>query len=390
MALKKAIQSFLKLEAASGILLLIALLLILIVANSPLNHIYHSLLSWQISLQINDHGLNMSLEQWVNDGLMTFFFLLLALEIKREILVGELSNPRQMLLPMVAAIGGVLVPAGIYLSMMHAHPGLWQGWAVPTATDIALSLGLIALLGNGVPVGLKIFLMALAIVDDLIAILIIAIFYSSNLSLVYLAIAGAGIILLLLLNYFQVKQLFAYTVIGLVIWWAILYSGIHATLAGVLIGLCIPHKQVGTAEPSLLELLEQKLHPWVSFLIVPIFVLANAGVVLTSSAIVDVNLIFAIATALFLGKQLGIFAASYLIIKSKLAKLPSNTTWTQLYGVAVLAGVGFTMSLFISNLAFTDPMHNLLSHKGILLGSGLSAVLGLIILHKAKIASNKE
>lgn len=382
MPIRRAISEFLKLETASGIILLITLAIVLIIANSPFSSSYQQLLNWPLALTIDGTSFGMPLKLWINDGLMTLFFLLLALEIKREILVGELSTAAQRLLPMVAALGGVVMPAIVYLLCTHAQPELISGWAIPSATDIALSLGLMAILGKRVPASLKVFLMALAIVDDIAAILIIAIFYSHALIWGYLAVAGIGILILITFNYFKLKSITLYSLVGIVIWLAILHSGIHATLAGVAIGFCIPYKRpADNNADSLLENCVHKLHPWVGFVIVPLFVLANAGVAfvqITATQLMSV-LPIAISLGLFIGKQAGIFGMVKLFVTLGWAKLPSDCNWKQLYGVAVLAGVGFTMSLYISNLAFAPPLL-LLSHAGILLGSLFSALLGMSIL----------
>jgi NhaA family Na+:H+ antiporter len=370
------IKKFLKAESAGGIVLLCFLFLALFLANSPLEPHYKKIIS------------SPNLFAIVNDGLMALFFLLLALEIKREMLVGELRNPKQVILPIVAATGGVIVPAVIYLLSVGIHdPALLPGWAIPVATDVALALGLLSLLGKRVPASLKIFLAVLAIADDLIVIIIIALFYTQNLSFLYLGLALGGVALLVLFNRIGIARLSVYMVLGFFIWLAVLKSGVHATLAGVMVGFCVPYsiqKKEQTAFP--LNALEIHLRPWVTFSVLPLFVLVNAGVSIAEN---DMSLLHSmplgIALALFFGKQIGIFSASWLIIKTGMTRLPSGSDWLQLYGVAVLAGIGFTMSMFISNLAFRHTDYSTLSHLGILMGSGCAAVFGLLILFLASL-----
>ncbi len=362
-------------ETFSGTILLIALGFILIIANTPLNSHYQTILNFPLA--------NKSLLFWINDGLMAFFFLLLALEIKREILIGELRHPAQVMLPIAAACGGVIVPALIYFIIAGHHSAeLARGWAIPVATDVALALGLLSLLGKRVPVGLKIFLAVLAIADDLIAIIIIGFFYTEHVVYGYLLLALAGVAILILLNFLGVTKLIVYLLLGLLIWLAVLKSGIHPTLAGVMVGFCIPFLS--------LRKLEQILKPWVSFLILPLFVLANAGVPIVQYQLTDLlqPLPVGIALGLFFGKQIGIFLAAGLLIKLGFARLPSQSTWGQLYGVAILAGIGFTMSLFISNLAFLGTSLDMLSRVGILAGSFCSAIIGLGVLYFNKKSGN--
>tara|TARA_R110000868_G_scaffold8205_3_gene42418 strand:+ start:7589 stop:8767 length:1179 start_codon:yes stop_codon:yes gene_type:complete len=379
-----AIKEFLKLEAAGGIILLFALVFILIIANTPLNAVYQHVLDTPFHIGLGPWSLNKPLLLWINDGLMAIFFLVLSLEIKREILAGELSSFAQVVLPCVAAVGGVVVPALIYVAINHADTTAMRGWAIPTATDVALALGLLAMLGKRIPPGLKIFLVVLAIFDDIVAIALIAMFYTSELSVVSLGIAGAGILLLILLNRMKVVRLTPYFIVGIIVWVAVLKSGVHATLAGVALGFCIPFKGKNEDGHSPLKHLEHKLHPWVAFAILPLFVLANAGVSFLNAETSILHPIpLGVAAGLFIGKQIGIFGFSWVVIKLGFANLPRNTSWLQLYGAAILAGIGFTMSLFISGLAFEGTAFEMTSREGILLGSFVSAVVGMLILYFA-------
>ena len=369
--LSRAVRNFIKLESSGGIVLLFVLGIVLIIANTPLDNYYRSWLQIPVYLRLGNFIIDKPLLLWINDGLMAVFFMLLSLEIKREFLAGELSNPAQVLLPCVAAIGGVLVPAVVYYLVVNPLGNYaLRGWAIPTATDIALALGMLALLGKRVPVGLKIFLAVLAIFDDIIAIALIAIFYTENLSLISLLIAGLGILVMLLMNALNVMRISLYLIIGVIVWVAVLKSGVHATLAGVVIGFCIPFKNKQEPDYSPLRTLEHKLHPWVAFFILPLFVLANAGVPfvdITLDAILH-PVPLGIMLGLFIGKQVGIFGFSWLVVKIGWAKLPVNSNWLQIYGVAILAGIGFTMSLFISTLAFNGSTLEITSRGGIFTG----------------------
>lgn len=380
----KAIQQFLRLESAGGIILLFMLALILIVANSPLHDAYQRILAQPLRIGIAPFVLEKSLLLWINDGLMALFFLLLALEVKREILAGELSHPAQIVLPCVAAIGGVVAPALCYVLLNYHDSLAMRGWAIPTATDVALALGLLVLLGKRVPPALKVFLVVLAIFDDIVAILLIAVFYTDNLSLLSLAIAAAGILVLILMNLAGITRLLLYAFVGLIVWVAVLKSGVHATLAGVAIAFCIPYRSKKKSQYSPLRYLENKLHPWVTFLILPLFVLANAGVpFIQQAASITHHVPMGTAIGLFFGKQIGIFLFSWVIITLGFARLPHNTNWWQIYGASALAGIGFTMSLFISSLAFDDTPYLITSRTGILLGSFASAIVGLMVLYIA-------
>jgi NhaA family Na+:H+ antiporter len=374
-------RSFLATEAAGGIVLIAASAAAMMVANSGFSRAYLG------ALHVDLGGL--SLLHWINDGLMALFFLIVGLEIKREVLDGQLSRWSDRLLPGLAAAAGVAVPALIYVGINHDDvPGL-RGWAIPAATDIAFALGVLALLGSRVPTSLKIFLTAVAIIDDLIAVLIIAFFYTAQLNLAALAGAALGLGLLTILNRRGVAALWPYLLVGAGVWVLVLQSGIHATLAGVAVAMTIPlNRTPGRPDDaqSPLYRLEHGLHPWVAFAIVPIFGFANAGVPLAGFTPADLlePVPWGVALGLFLGKQVGIYSAVWLIVRLKLAERPRDASWLQIYGVALLCGIGFTMSLFIGGLAFGDGSHlNDAAKVGILLGSILSAVAGFLILRLA-------
>lgn len=371
-----ALRQFVKMESFTGILLMFSCLLALIIANSPLKDIYNSILSFSISVNINHIQASKSVLHWINDGLMAIFFMLIGLELKREIVEGNLSSLPQIVLPAVAALGGVLFPVFIYLYFNFKHVDNIHGWAIPAATDIAFALGVLSLLGKRIPLSLKAFLLALAIFDDLIAIIIIAVFYTAKLSALSLMLSFGAIIVLFILNRFQVKNLLFYMLVGLFLWLFVLNSGVHATLSGVILACFIPR--------TLLHTLEKAIHPWVMYFILPLFALANTGIDLSqvSLALLSDPLLLGIMCGLFVGKQVGIFSFSLILIKTKLVKMPNNATWMKLYGVAVLGGIGFTMSLFISSLAFNEIREE--SRLGVLLGSLLSAFLGYFILRLQK------
>jgi NhaA family Na+:H+ antiporter len=368
-------------EAASGIVLMLASALALVLANSSLAGVYDLLLSVRGSVRIGDFTIEKPLLLWINDGLMAMFFLLVGLEIKRELLDGELSDRRRAILPASAAIGGMIVPALIYLGVTLNTPGAVSGWAIPSATDIAFSLGVMALLGSRVPSSLKLFLTALAIIDDLGAIIIIAIFYTDELSLVSLEVAAAALALLVILNLAGVRRVIWYVLVGIVLWVFVLKSGVHATLAGVALALAIPFKaSPGGASP--LTRIEHELAPWVAFGILPLFGFANAGLSFAdlslSSLLQPVPL--GIAAGLFLGKQVGVFGSAMLVIRSGWAELPAGASWITLYGMSVLTGIGFTMSLFIGTLAFGQSDLEAFMRLGVLVGSALSVVVGACAL----------
>jgi NhaA family Na+:H+ antiporter len=421
------IQEFLHQQASGGILLIIATVIALAWANSPFADSYHHLWYTYIKIDVGGIGLNYSLHHWINDGLMVIFFFVVGLEIKREMLVGELSSAKKAALPIAAALGGMIFPALIY-TMFNFGSDSASGWGIPMATDIAFVVGILALLGNRVPLALKIFILALAIVDDLGAVLVIAIFYTSNISFTSLLIAAGLIVLLIAMNRMGVRNLFVYTLVGIALWLAFLKSGVHATVAGVLLAFTIPvssrintkkfknetenllkdfdnagehGEDVLTNSERLsivdqienncekiltpLQRFEHGLHPWVSFFIMPVFALANAGVAVSDelgSALTH-SVSIGIVLGLFLGKQIGIFSFSYLAVKLKIASEPEGVSWKKIYAASVLAGIGFTMSLFIANLAFTSPDLLNISKVGILTGSLLSGIVGFIILKSA-------
>jgi NhaA family Na+:H+ antiporter len=371
-----------KLESSAGILLILAAVAALLASNSFLLDHYKGLLQTPVSVQVGGLEIAKPLILWINDGLMAIFFFLIGLEIKREVLQGELSSLDKAALPIVAAIGGMAVPALVYLGINMNSPESLRGWAIPAATDIAFALGILMLLGSRVPVSLKIFLLAIAIIDDLGAILIIAMFYTSNLSLLALGLAALGVVALIGLNRSGVKVTTPYLLIGLFVWVCVLKSGVHATLAGVLTALLIPIQGRTAEEQSPLHKLEHDLHPWVAFGILPIFAFANAGVSLSGIGFEDLlaPLPLGIALGLFFGKQLGVFGATVLAVRTGIAKRPEGTSWAQLYGVACLTGVGFTMSLFIGTLAFESDVLLDQVRIGVLSGSVLSAVTGAAVL----------
>ncbi|MBS0288588.1 MAG: Na+/H+ antiporter NhaA [Proteobacteria bacterium] len=377
------ISQYIHNEAFAGIVLIFASACAFAIANSPWLYLYQGLIESNFSIGFNDLKLSKPILHWVNDGLMAIYFMLIGLELKREMLNGELSKPSQILLPGAAALGGIIVPAFIFYAFNSQHSLSLKGWAIPTATDIAFSLGILALLGKRIPSSLKIFLMTIAIFDDFAAILIIAIFYTGNLSTLSLTLASIAIALLILCNYLNVKALSVYFFIGTLLWFFVLKSGVHATLAGVILAFIIPNTIKGEAI-SPLHTIEYKLQPWVSFFIIPLFAFTNSGINFKDISLNDFlnPLTLGITLGLFLGKQIGIFGTTFLLVKLKMATLPQKTNWRHIYGVAVLAGIGFTMSLFISSLAFEHYHRDftILSRIGILGGSLVSAILGYFIL----------
>ena len=378
------IRDFLRLESASGILLVIAAALAMLLSNSPLAGYYAAFLDTPMAIRIGGFEIFKPLLLWINDGLMAVFFFVVGLELKREVLEGELARPRQAMLPAIAALGGMVVPALIYAWLNRHDTVALNGWAIPSATDIAFALGVLLLLGKQVPTALKLFLMTLAILDDLGAIVIIAIFYTSELSLTSLLIAGSALAVLVLMNRRGVMNVAAYLLVGLVMWASVLKSGVHATLAGVALAMVIPMRDPKTPSQSPLRGLEHDLHPPVAYVILPLFAFANAGVSLQGVSIATLlePVPLGIAAGLFVGKQLGVFGAAWLAIKLRIADLPNDTRWAQLYGVALLCGIGFTMSLFIGSLAFehAGQEHANEVRLGILAGSLLSAVTGYALL----------
>ena len=379
-----AIKDFLKLESASGILLMAAMVLAMIMNNSVLDDVYQAFIAIPIVVQFGDLIIDKPLLLWINDGLMALFFFTIGLELKRELLEGELSEPSKIILPLSAAVGGMLVPAVIYAALNWHDPVAIHGWAIPAATDIAFALGILMLLGKRVPNSLKIFLISLAVFDDVGAIIIIAVFYTVKLSYISLAVAAVCIVILIIMNLSNVTRIAAYAVIGLILWVSVLKSGVHATLATVVMAFTIPLRTKDPNIRSPLHQMEEDLHPMVAYFVLPIFAFANAGVNLGNLTIESLThpVPVGIAMGLFLGKQLGVFGFAWLAIKTGIAKKSPDISWASLYGVALLCGIGFTMSLFIGSLAFehTKLPANIDERFGILLGSVLSAVAGYFIL----------
>ncbi|MCK8083515.1 Na+/H+ antiporter NhaA [Vibrio sp. 1CM24A] len=369
------IRDFFKMESAGGIILVIAAAIAMFVANSPLNEMYQGIL--------HSYVLGMSVSHWINDGLMAVFFLLIGLEVKRELLEGALKSKETAIFPAIAAVGGMLAPALIYVLFNSSNPEALQGWAIPAATDIAFALGIMALLGNRVPVSLKVFLLALAIIDDLGVVVIIALFYSGDLSTLALTVGFIATGVLFMLNNKHVTKLSVYLIVGAILWFAVLKSGVHATLAGVVIGFAIPLKG-NKGERSPLKHLEHALHPYVAFAILPIFAFANAGISLEGISISNLTgmLPLGIAMGLLVGKPLGIFLFSWGAVKTGVAKLPEGVNFMNIFAVSVLCGIGFTMSIFISSLAFgpTNADFDTLARLGILMGSTTAAILGYFLL----------
>ena len=376
---------FLRLEAASGIILVICAALAMTIANSPLAAHYEALFDMPMRVQLGELAIAKPLLLWINDGLMAIFFLLVGLEIKREVLEGELAGRDRALLPCIAALGGMIVPAVIYAALNWHDPARLRGWAIPTATDIAFALGVLALLGKRVPVALKVFLTALAIIDDLGAIVIIAVFYSYGLSLDALVLAGLALSVLYLLNVMQVMRVSAYVLVGVALWVFVLKSGVHATLSGVALALAIPLHNPRDAAHSPLIAMEHNLHHWVAYGILPLFAFANAGVSLSGFTFASFvgPLPLGIALGLFIGKQCGVFGATWLAVKCGLSPMPEGTGWRHIYGVSLLAGIGFTMSLFIGTLAFESADEAALVRIGVIGGSLISALAGYVILRLA-------
>ena len=383
---QKAIEAwreFLRLESAGGLILVSASIFALVLANSPLADLYNGVLSLKLTVMVESFGVSKPLLLWINDGLMAVFFLLVGLELKREVVEGQLSSPDQIVLPALAAIGGLAVPAVIYWMINKDNPQGINGWAIPTATDIAFALAILSLLGSRVPASLKIFLTTIAIFDDLAAIIIIAVFYSADLSTGSLAAAGGGIAMLFVLNRMGVRSLAAYLLVGLFIWLFVLKSGVHATLAGIAVAAFIPLKSCDDHSPA--RHLEHILHPWVAFGVLPVFAFANAGVSFAgvSSDAVYGTVSMGIAAGLFIGKQAGVFGMTALVVGLGLAKKPEGSSWAMLYGIALICGVGFTMSLFIGSLAFEHGgfAQATALRIGVIAGSVVSGFCGWLVLH---------
>ena len=381
MVLRSVIRNFVRLESSSGILLLIAGLIALVLSNSSYAGIFDHILHLKLYFGTNLPLFYKSIQHWINDGLMVIFFFVVGLELKREFLEGELSMPSQAILPVIAAVGGMAVPAIFYLLFNFNNPETFQGWAIPSATDIAFSLGVLSLLGKKVPISLKIFLMALAIIDDLGAIIIIALFYSSNLEIFSLLVVLFILFFLYLCNRRNLQNIWIYILLGFFLWIFIQNAGIHATISGVLLAIFVPHKK--TKQGSLLTCAENKLHPWVAYLIMPLFALTNAGVYLGDVSLASLSnpVPLGIMTGLFFGKQIGVFFTTFLLIKMGYARLPSGSNWIQMYGIAMLAGIGFTMAMFINFLAFDTDIYINQAKIAILIASFMSAILGYILLN---------
>tara|TARA_B110000438_G_scaffold272796_1_gene291695 strand:- start:11 stop:1186 length:1176 start_codon:yes stop_codon:yes gene_type:complete len=373
---------FFKLESASGLVLLIAAILALIISNSNFDKIYFDLLNTHLTLGFKNFILDLSVLHWINDALMAVFFFVVTLEIKREFLHGELSKPKQALLPIIGAVGGMAIPALVYIVINLQTDNTLRGWAIPSATDIAFSLGVLSLLGSRVPISLKVFLTALAIIDDLGAIIIIAFFYSTELQYIYLFLILVSFILLIILNKLGVKTFLPYLLVGIIMWYFTHGSGIHSTISGVLLAITIPHGKTNK-DFSLLLKLEHSLSPYVAFGIMPLFAFANAGVSLNNISINTLTnpVPLGIVCGLFFGKQIGVFLFSYLSIKLKFAEMPANSNWLKFYAVGILTGIGFTMSLFVGNLAFLEHQNYMQDVRiGVLVGSLLSALIGYFML----------
>ena len=384
------VKEFIKKESSSGVILIFITLLALFLKNSPLSVYYTNILQTTIQISIGEFlELKKPLLLWINDGLMALFFLLIGLEIKRELLGGHLSTLSKIALPGLAAVGGMLFPALIFIAFNYHDPFALKGWAIPTATDIAFALGILSLLGNKVPVTLKIFLMALAIIDDIGAILIISLFYTHDLSFFSMLLALCCFIILLIMNKLNVMRITAYIIIGILLWVCVLKSGVHATLAGIILAFTIPLNMQNDngKHISPARILQHNLNFWVAYFVLPIFAFMNAGVDLRSISFSDLtnNVALGITLGLFLGKQIGVMLFVYLAVQLNLAQLPKCVNWAQMYGVAVLTGIGFTMSLFINSLAYNDSdifMHT--DRLAILLGSIISGIVGYLILKYAK------
>ncbi len=380
--LSQAIKNFFSREEKSGILLLLFAMLALIIVNSPLQSLYFEIKNTYIPINIGDFSFTKNVSHWVNDGLMAIFFFVIGLELKREILEGELSSFDRMVLPAIAAIGGMLAPAVVYVLINYSNPENMSGWAIPTATDIAFSLAVLLLLGKSVPLSLKVFLLSLAIIDDLGAVLIIAFFYTSEISMIYLSYSAAILALLILLNLSGSQKMYIYILLGIFLWYFVLKSGVHATIAGVLLATTIPNNQKNSIDDSMLKQLEHKLHNFVGILVLPIFAFFNSDINFSDVTLDSLYspLSLGIVLGLLLGKPIGITFFTYIGMKTKLFKLPDDITLKDIFGLSFLCGIGFTMSLFINGLAFSDPVLVDSSKLGIFIGSIVSAVAGYLIL----------
>ncbi|MBT8441621.1 MAG: Na+/H+ antiporter NhaA [Gammaproteobacteria bacterium] len=381
------VRRFVRLESAGGIVLFAAAVAAMAVKNSPLAEFYAAFLTLEGEVRLGAIGVEKPLFLWVNDGLMAIFFLLVSMEIKREVIEGHLRDRQQLVLPCAGAAGGIIVPALIYAALNSGDPFAIKGWAIPTATDIAFALGVLALLGSRIPVALKVLLMTLAVVDDLAAIIVIALFYTSNLSFTSLALAAGALLVLATLNRLRVSSVGAYVLVGVVLWVCVLKSGVHATLAGVAVAFAIPCVPAGPNGESPFRRLVARLHPWVAFGILPLFAFVNSGIALQE--INPTNILgpvpVGIVLGLFLGKQLGVFSCVWLAIRLRLAAMPAGVSWAQIYGVSILCGIGFTMSLFIGALAFAEggAGYARVDRLGIIGGSLLSGIVGYLVLRFA-------
>ena len=380
----RSLRDFLQQESAGGIVLMVAAAIAVIWANSPLASAYFGILDTEVAATVGGEGVKKSALLWINDGLMALFFLLVGLEVKREVLIGQLSSWQQSSLPVFAAIGGMTIPALIFVAINLGQPDNLQGWAIPAATDIAFTLGILALLGSRVPVALKALLLAIAVIDDIGAIAIIALFYTPEVDLGMLGAAFAMLALLAAIGWMRVGSSIPYAILGVALWYFVLKSGVHATLAGVALAMCIP--MTDRKDNPKLEHWEHGLHPWVAFLVVPIFALANAGVSFEGMepAALLAPLPLGIALGLLVGKQLGIVGLAWLAVKSGIARLPDGVGWLQVWGLSLIAGIGFTMSLFIGNLAFADPAQINAVKLGVLSGSVIAALAGVLILLRGR------
>ncbi|SEA24348.1 sodium/proton antiporter, NhaA family [Desulfuromusa kysingii] len=385
----ESINAFIKKESSAGILLVLATICALLLKNSVFSEIYSGFLHTHVEVRVGDLQIAKPLLLWVNDGLMAIFFFLIGLEVKREVLEGHLSSVRQVVLPGVAAMGGMIVPALVFIAFNHGNSFAMKGWAIPTATDIAFALGVLSLLGTRVPLSLKVFLLALAIIDDLGAIIIIALFYTNDLSTLSIIIASIALSILFVMNRIGVALKGAYILVGVLLWVSVLKSGVHATLAGVALAFMIPLHCTSRKGRrfSMNQEMEHDLHNWVVFLILPLFAFVNAGVDLRGISLAEmINPVpIGIMLGLFLGKQLGVFGFSWLAIKSGFASLPTDSSWKQLYGVSILTGIGFTMSLFVDTLAYDDTQMFLYADKlAVLVGSFVSGLVGYLVLRIAR------
>ncbi len=387
--LPQRLREFMETESSSGLVMIAFALLAIIAANSPFSYIYKDFVNSQISFGFQGNVAVESLKDWVKDILMVFFFLVIGLELKREMCEGFLSKRDQILLPLFAAAGGMAVPALIFIGLNYNNPETMHGWAIPSATDIAFALAILTMLGKGIPPAIKIFLLAVAIFDDLGAILIIATFYNTGLAIIPLVLAAGGIAVLALLNRTHVSVITPYMLVGVFLWVCFYYSGIHTTLAGVIVGLAIPMRDTDDKRHSPLNSCMHFLHPWVSFIVLPIFAFTSAGVSLKGLSLSSFlePLPLGIALGLFFGKQIGIFGTSWLLIQTKLVSMPDRTQWRHLYAVSIVAGIGFTMSLFIGMLAFSDPHLQEMVKVGVISGSLICILYGGIVL---KIITRKK